>query len=707
MTTDPYPTHSGPIAPRLGGDSRSESPTIEAPRPTITPFVLVAGLSFAAAGLAFDTTFFLAAGAVIFLVGLVGWVVQLLPGRGHVHLDAVEPLPRPVTAVPGTVERLVAGTPGYRFQLPTKMHPISAGAWGGLLGGALMPIPALAYGLLSAHHSIFYPVNLLAGMVLPGVASMNLDEFHLSLLVVGVVIHVAMCLAIGLMLGVMLPTLPHVPKSLAWGGLLMPLLWTAVSFVLMGFVNPVLEQHVEWPWFILSQFAFGVGAAAVIANTSKFGPVLSGLLGAAAGGVLMAVPALLWSLSTGRGVWYPVNLLAGLVVPAMPTAEAELRRFHAEWFVPALTDSRRHVGDFRRGLRPGAAEAAADSRPVRLGRPAPAAPVDGGQLRTHGRRQPDAPARGGLALVHRLPVRLRTGGGGGGGPFGKDRNPPGGDRPGGSAVNRFHPRTGRLLVALLLAAAAGCDWPGKPNPADRPVPPDQVLAFKDLYGQNCAGCHGADGKMGPAPPLNDPLFRALVPEETLEEVISKGRHGTLMPAFARENGGPLTWNQISVLEYEIKGIPYKVVEKPEGDKTEVEVSRDPQETAPAWGTPDPPPQDAPPYAVPKDMTGDATAGKDVFARACAACHGDQGQGVEKDGRLVLTIHDPAFLALISDQALRRTAVTGRADLGMPDYAHRGKDYTNYKPLTSQDVTNLTAFLSSWRPGGQEKAQGAP
>src|SRR5207253_8966621 len=138
------------------------------------------------------------------------------------------------------VERLAAGAPGYRAQLPTKIHPISSGVWGGVVGGVLMMIPALAYGLLSAHHSVWYPVNLLAGMVLPGVGAMNLDEFHASLLVAGVVIHVVMSLAIGLMLGVLLPTLPHVPKSLAWGGLLMPLLWSAVGFVLMGSVNPVL-----------------------------------------------------------------------------------------------------------------------------------------------------------------------------------------------------------------------------------------------------------------------------------------------------------------------------------------------------------------------------------------------------------------------------------------------------------------------------------
>ncbi len=281
-------------------------------------------------------------------------------------------------------------------------------------------------------------------------------------------------------------------------------------------------------------------------------------------------------------------------------------------------------------------------------------------------------------------------------------------------MNRSHPRTGRLFVALLLVAAVGCEWPGKPNPADRPIPPDQVLAFKDLYDRNCAGCHGPDGKMGPAPPLNDPLFRALVPEETVKEVVAGGRPGTLMPAFAQERGGPLTPTQVAVLVKEIKGIPYRVEETRQGDKPRINVVRDPAGTAPTWGAPDLSPPDAPPYAMPGDGTGDATAGKEVFARACAACHGDQGQGVRKDGRLVRTINDPsdpAFLALISDQALRRIAITGRTDLGMPDYAHRGKDYPDYKPLTSQDVTNLVALLSSWKPGGTmagpDKTRGAP
>ena len=43
-------------------------------------------------------------------------------------------------------------------------------------------------------------------------------------------IHVVMSLIIGLIYGVLLPTLPKIRKPLAWGALLMPLLWTAVSY---------------------------------------------------------------------------------------------------------------------------------------------------------------------------------------------------------------------------------------------------------------------------------------------------------------------------------------------------------------------------------------------------------------------------------------------------------------------------------------------
>ena len=139
-----------------------------------------------------------------------------------------------------------------------------------------MPLPAVIWSL-SSGHGLWYPANLLAGMVLPGVDRMSiaeLEQFRLSLLLVAVVIHAVNSVVFGMMYGVLLPTLPHIPRPLAWGGLLIPLLWTAVSFGLMGIVNPLLYKGVDWPWFIASQFVFGVVAALTVMWAGKRHPVL-------------------------------------------------------------------------------------------------------------------------------------------------------------------------------------------------------------------------------------------------------------------------------------------------------------------------------------------------------------------------------------------------------------------------------------------------
>jgi mono/diheme cytochrome c family protein len=223
----------------------------------------------------------------------------------------------------------------------------------------------------------------------------------------------------------------------------------------------------------------------------------------------------------------------------------------------------------------------------------------------------------------------------------------------------------RYLIALLFVAA-GCDLPGRPRPADRPVPPDQVLDFAALYGQNCAGCHGAEGQFGPAPPLNNALFLKIVPESVLQSVIAEGRPGTPMPAFAQSRGGPLTAAQVKVLAEGIK---------------------------PRWnasgqaGSAEPPPYTGETQGVPK-------RGAQVFERACAGCHGSQGEGDEAGA-----IHDRSFLALMSDQVLRRYAITGRPDLGMPDFATKKGRGDSFQPLAATEVDDLVALFARWREGG--------
>jgi mono/diheme cytochrome c family protein len=253
-------------------------------------------------------------------------------------------------------------------------------------------------------------------------------------------------------------------------------------------------------------------------------------------------------------------------------------------------------------------------------------------------------------------------------------------------------------LPLLVLLAVGCDWPGKPNPANRPLLPDQILVFSVLYRENCSGCHGANGKLGPAPPLNDDLFRASAPEKEVKQVITFGRAGTPMPAFGRENGGSLTETQIQVLVYEIKGVPYRMADK-KATISKNAIVKDSSGVLPAWGMPAPLAKEVPPYLLVMDPAGDKEPGAKVFARACASCHGSNGEGGMKGDHPVGAINDQAFLSLTSDQVLRRYAITGRPDLGMPDYAGKAGRVPDFQPLTSQEISDLVALLGYWRQGG--------
>ena len=266
----------------LQPDSAADQNSVEMPRPTASPVVLCLGLTLLAAGAILGAAF-LVVGAVVLVAGLGMWLGQLSPGQGHIYEARTDPArrPAPVTTKREGVEQLRPGIPGYRARLPETIHPVSTGIKGGIIGGLVMPLPAFLYGLAS-HHGIWYPVNLLAGMVLPGVGKMSdtqLEQFSLTLLLVGIVIHAMISIVFGLLYGVLLPTLPDIPlplaktrsvgASLAWGGLIFPILWSSVTYCLMGSANPVLQQRVDWLWFIVSQFVFGVVAAIVVERSEK------------------------------------------------------------------------------------------------------------------------------------------------------------------------------------------------------------------------------------------------------------------------------------------------------------------------------------------------------------------------------------------------------------------------------------------------------
>lgn len=264
--TDPIDSSSGPHDPAAPG-------SVEMPQATAWPIVLALGVALLGVGFVTNPVF-LIVGLALFVFGLSGWVRQLLPGRGHVHEPRVEPAlrPRPIAERPGTVSQLLPGMAGYRFQLPLRVHPISAGLKGGIAGGLAMPIPALAYGLLSGH-GLLFPINLLAGILIPGISGVTeteLERFHLGALILAIIIHASLSITFGLLFGVISPTLPPLPGApVIAGGVLMPLLWTGFCYGFMGIINPLMQLHVNWPWFIVSQLVYGLVMSFVVIQIQK------------------------------------------------------------------------------------------------------------------------------------------------------------------------------------------------------------------------------------------------------------------------------------------------------------------------------------------------------------------------------------------------------------------------------------------------------
>ena len=218
-----------------------------------------------------------------------------------------------------------------------------------------------------------------------------------------------------------------------------------------------------------------------------------------------------------------------------------------------------------------------------------------------------------------------------------------------------------VAFAALSALLAGCAAPqGQPRKGSEVLAPNDILDFATLYSQNCAGCHGVEGRGSAAIALSDPVYLAIADDAVMRKVIANGVSGTAMPAFAQSAGGMLTDKQIDVITSGMQS---------------------------GWSRPGilattgPPPYKA-------TSAGNAVRGEVAYKTYCESCHGVGGRGGAKGS----AITDDSFLALVSDQGLRTIVITGRPELGAPDW--RGN--VSGKPMSDQEITDVVAWLASRR-----------
>jgi hypothetical protein len=242
---------------------------IQLPRPTAWPLVLALGVSLILAGMVTN----LAIGILGFglsIAGIVGWFLQVFPHEAHesVPIAAEEPYvaisartlierpPRPESSAPRRI-------------LPVETFQIATGIRGGIAGGTAMVVPATLFSLLK-YHSLWYAVNLLAAggfQSWAGASDAFLSQFHLQGVLAGFLIQGIVSLLVGLLYGAMLPMFPRYPILTA--GFMAPLLITGIVHSALGIVSPILNQRIDWFWFILSQVAFGLVCGYVVNLQAK------------------------------------------------------------------------------------------------------------------------------------------------------------------------------------------------------------------------------------------------------------------------------------------------------------------------------------------------------------------------------------------------------------------------------------------------------
>jgi len=187
-----------------------------------------------------------------------------------------------------------------------------------------------------------------------------------------------------------------------------------------------------------------------------------------------------------------------------------------------------------------------------------------------------------------------------------------------------------VAAALLLSLwLTGCEPWGKPV-----APQKEVADFQTLFRDNCSGCHGTEGRGGPGRILNDGLYLAFIPKESLRSVITPEQISVLVDGMERNWAKAVNLRGATLPAYE---------------------------ASPA--------------------VGDATRGKKLFLRDCFACHAKGG--------LAGPLSDPAYLSLTTKQNLRTSIVVGRPDLGMPDY----RVLNVGRALSEQDIADLVTYLA--------------
>jgi len=180
---------------------------------------------------------------------------------------------------------------------------------------------------------------------------------------------------------------------------------------------------------------------------------------------------------------------------------------------------------------------------------------------------------------------------------------------------------------------------------------------ESLYGSFCAACHGPRGQgmryagMPAFPAIGSPDFLRLASDDFVRETVRQGRPGRRMPAWGSAASGLRPEEIDAVVTYV---------------RTLGGVSAVPDSRPTRW------------------VSGDAAAGEQLFARACATCHGPDGGGGE--GPMLV---NSVLLGSATDTYLVETIRRGRQGTAMEGFATPSP---TRPALSDPEIEAIVAYL---------------
>lgn len=179
---------------------------------------------------------------------------------------------------------------------------------------------------------------------------------------------------------------------------------------------------------------------------------------------------------------------------------------------------------------------------------------------------------------------------------------------------------------------------------------ERIHHGREVYTEQCATCHGAQGEGGVGTALNDKSLLKNTFDEVFFSVIRSGVPSTQMPAWSVDFGGPLTDEDIRSVVAFIR----------------------------AW-------EPTAPELEPEVFQPSAERGAMLFASTCEVCHGENGLG--KDD--TLAVNDPDRLSSLDNDWYRAVVRNGRPAKGMPTWG---------TVLSPDQLEDIIALVDAWREG---------